>query len=235
MSPEEWKAHVQQWQQRGGQESAKTPDPKAAASEDNSDGGYLGSAMAFGKGMLREGASQIGVAKDFAEGKDPEHETAEWLGRETTDFAPAIALDAVAPELAFIPAATRIGKLGNFANQAINAGMRGAVGGAIANPDDRKTGAQSGGEIGAGSSMLGQVMASRPVHRMLLPAAILAEIAQHGGAIPHGALGGLYPWAMAHGLSALGGLARAAGFSAPATTGAVGSQAQRYIGGDQGE
>jgi hypothetical protein len=227
MSPEEWKAHVKEWSGRNEEE----PGAKAGASADDSgnDGGWLGSAGAFGKGMLREGAKQIGVAKDFAEGSDPDHSTAEWLGRETTDIAPSLALDAVAPEVGFLPTAGRIGR---FANEALNAGWKGAVGGAVANPDDRKAGAQSGSEIGAGSSVLGQVVGSRPVHRALLPAAILAEIAQHGGMIPHGSLGGLYPWAMAHGLSALGGLARAAGFSAPATTGAVGSQAQRYIEGD---
>jgi hypothetical protein len=222
MTPEEWKAHVQQWSGR-----QEEPDPKAATSGDSSeDGGYLGSATAFGKGMLREGAKQIGVAKDFAEGSDPDHSTAEWLGRETTDLAPSLALDAVAPEIGFLPTAGRIGR---FANEALNAGWKGAVGGAAANPDDRKAGAQSGAEIGAGGSAFGQIVGSRPVHRAMLPAAILAEVAQHGGMIPHGALGGLYPWALAHGMSALAGLARAAGFHHPATTGAVGSQIQRSM------
>jgi hypothetical protein len=225
MSPEEWKAHVKEWAGR----SEEEPGAKAGASADDSGGddGYLGSAMAFGKGMLREGASQIGVAKDFAEGSDPEHSTAEWLGRETTDIAPSLALDAVAPEVGFLPTAGRIGR---FANEALNAGWKGALGGAVANPDDRKAGAQSGAEIGAGGSAFGQIVGSRPVHRAMLPAAITAEVAQHAGMIPHGALGGLYPWALAHGLSALAGLARAAGFHHPATTGAVGSQVQRYMG-----
>jgi hypothetical protein len=230
MTPDEWKAHVKEWSGRNEEAPGAKGDAPADAS--GGDGGYLGSAMAFGKGMLREGASQIGVAKDFAEGKDPEHETAEWLGREATDFAPGVALDIAAPEIG-IPALAA-SRLGRFANEALGAGVKGAIGGGFANPDDRKAGAQGGAEIGAGSSIAGQIMGSRPVHRMLLPAAIVAEIAQHGGVIPHGALGGLYPWAMAHGLSALGGLARAAGFKAPATTGAVGSQVQQYIGGDDG-
>jgi hypothetical protein len=228
MSPEEWKAHVKEWAGRNEEAPGKGDAP---ADDSGGDGGYLGSAMAFGKGILREGAGQIGVAKDFAEGSDPEHSTAEWLGRETTDLAPSLALDAVAPEIGFLPTAGRIGR---FANEALNAGWKGAVGGAVANPDDRKAGAQSGAEIGAGGSAFGQIMGSRPVHRAMLPAAILAEVAQHGGVIPHGALGGLYPWALAHGLSALAGLARAAGFHHPATTGAVGSQVQRYVGGDDG-
>lgn len=229
MTDEEWQKHIQQWQQDGGLESSKAPDPKAAAQDAGSDDSWLGSAGAFGKGMLREGAKQIGVAKDFAEGEDPNHSTAEWLGRETTNFAPALALDAVAPEVGFLPTA---GRLGRFANEALNAGWKGAAGGVAATPGDRRAGAQAGAETSTGSSMLGQVMGSRPVHRALLPAAILAEIAQHGGMIPHGSLGGLYPWAMAHGLSALGGLARSAGFKAPAATGAVGAQVQRGMNSD---
>jgi hypothetical protein len=228
MTPDEWKAHVKEWSGR----NEETPGAKGDAPADDSggDGGWLGSAGAFGKGMLREGASQIGVAKDFAESSDPDHPTAEWLGREATDLAPAVALDIAQPEIG-IPALAA-SRLGRFANEALGAGVKGALGGAAANPGDRKAGGQSGAEIGAGSSMLGQVMSSRPVHRALLPAAILAEIAQHGGMIPHGALGGLYPWAMAHGLSALGGLARSAGFKAPTTTGAIGSQVQRSMSGD---
>ena len=228
MTPDEWKAHVKEWSGR----NEETPGAKGDAPTDDSggDGGWISSAGAFGKGMLREGAKQIGVAKDFAEGSDPDHPTAEWLGRETTDLAPAVALDIAQPEIG-IPALAA-SRLGRFANEALGAGVKGALGGAAANPDDRKAGGQSGAEIGAGSSVLGQIMSSRPVHKALLPAAILAEIAQHGGMIPHGALGGLYPWAMAHGLSALGGLARSAGFKAPTTTGAIGSQVQRSMSSD---
>lgn len=234
MSPDEWKKHVQQWQQRGGVESSKPPDPNAPPTQDSGgDGGWLGSAGAFAKGAGRELATQGGFAKDFAQGSDPAHPTAEWLGREAVDFAPGAALDVVSPELGLINPAIRGAK---YVRPLVDSAIKGYIGGASANPDDRQAGGKSGAEIGAGSAALGQVMSSRPVHRMLLPAAIMAEVAQHAGVIPHGALGGLYPWAMAHGLSALGGLARAAGFAAPATTGAVGSQIQRSLSdGDQAQ
>lgn len=53
MSPEDWDKHVQQWQQRGGKESNKAPDPKAPddpkaadppADDDQSWGGWAKSA-----------------------------------------------------------------------------------------------------------------------------------------------------------------------------------------------
>lgn len=227
MTPEEWKKGIQEWQQSGGREGSKAA-PEAA---DDSGGGMLGSVGSFATGMAREGVSQLpgflGGNSQFAKGGDQTPLSAEWMGRQATDLAPGVALDMFAPEVG-IPALA-LSRGGRIVNELINAGTKGALGGAAATPSDRKSGSQTGAEVGAGSSAIGQVMSSRPVHRMLLPAAIVAEIAQHGGMIPHGALGGLYPWAMAHGLSALGGLARAAGFKAPATTGAIGSQVQQAI------
>lgn len=225
MSPEDWKAHLQQWHQRGGQESAKAPDPNAPQADD-SGGSWLGSAGAFGKGIARELATQAGgPLKDFGAGSDPNHPTAEWLGREATDLAPAAAIDAFAPEVALPLAATRLGKLGNLANEAINAGTRGAIGGAAANPGDRATGATTGAIAGAGSGIAGQAI--RKVSPALWPAAIATEMMRHNIDLPF-----IYPWAMMHGVSALGALARSAGVKAPALTGAGASQMQRSLSGD---
>ena len=223
MTREEWEQGIQKWQQSGGREGSKAPEAATSPT------GWLGSAGGFLKGAGRELATQGGFAKDFAQGEDPNHTTAEWAGRKAVDFAPALAVDAFAPEFAPFAAATRLGRLGNAANEAIYSGVKGAVGGAAASPEDRQGGATTGGEIGAGGSVLGNIVSSSPVKRMLLPAAIAAEIAQHGGVLPHGMLGGLYPWTIAHGLSALAGLARAAGIHAPAKAGAVGSQVQRSL------
>lgn len=228
MTREEWEKGIEQWQKSGGREGSKLPDPKADP-QDDSGGGWMGSIGAGLKGAGRELATQGGFAKDFAQGSDPEHPTAEWLGREAVDMAPAAALDAFAPEIGIFPTAWRGAR---FANEILNAAGKGALGGAAASPGDRRGGATSGAETSGAASAAGQLMARPAVHRALLPAAILAEVAQHGGMIPHGLLGGLYPWAMAHGLSALGGLARSAGFKAPALTGAAGSQVERSMEGD---
>jgi hypothetical protein len=225
MSPEEWKAHIQQWQQSGGR-SSKTPAAKADPPADADGGGYLGSALAFGKGMLREGASQIGVAKDFAEGSDPEHETAEWLGRSATDIAPSVALDLAAPEIGIVPTAMRGAK---YIRPLVNSAIKGWVGGGMANPRDRNQGAQTGAEVGVGGSMIGSALHSPVARSTLLPLVILAEMAQRGGMIPNEILPLAYPWAMAHAISALGGLAQFAGKAIPATTGAIGSQIEQGI------
>jgi hypothetical protein len=189
----------------------------------------MGSIGAGLKGAGREIATQGGFAKDFAQGSDPEHPTAEWLGREAVDMAPAAALDYFAPEIPLIAGA---GRLGRFANEALNAGWKGALGGAAATPGDRRAGATSGAETAGLGSAVGQFMSRPAVKSTFFPAAVAAEMAQHSGLIPHGLLGGLYPFAMAHGLSSLGGLARMWGLKAPALTGAVGSQVQRSVEGD---
>lgn len=224
MTPEEWKAHVQQWQQRGGVESNKAPDPSAPASTDNNDAdSWLGTAESFGKGMLREGASQIGVAKDFAQGGDP-NSTAEWLGRQATDIAPSVALDIAAPEIGVIPTAMRGAK---YIRPLIDSAIKGGIGGAMANPQDRRQGGNIGAETGVGSAVVGGVLHNPAVRSTLLPLVLLAEMAERSGVIPHEVLPLAYPWAMAHGISALGGLARSAGIRAPATTGAIGSRVQQ--------
>lgn len=225
MTREEWEKGIQQWQQSGGQEGAKAADPKAAAQADDSGGGWLDTAGSFIKGAGREIATQGGFAQDFAKGGDP-NSWPEWAGRQAVDFAPSVALDAFAPEIGVLPTAWRGAK---FVNEAVRGGVLGALGGAGASPDNRQGGAQTGAEVGAGGSMIGQVIGSRPVHRLLLPAAIAAEVAQHGGVLPHGVTGGLYPWALAHGLSALAGLARAAGVHAPAKAGAIGARVQQTM------
>lgn len=229
MTREEWEKGIQQWQQSGGLEGKKA-DPASDPPADDSGGGWLGTAGSFIKGAGRQLATQGGFAKDFAEGSDPNHPTAAWLGREAVDFAPSIAIDAFAPELALAPAVTRLGKLGGMAAEALYSGAKGALGGAAANPDDRKGGAQTGATVAGGGSVIGSVVNSSPVRRTLLPLAIAAEIAQHGGMIPHGTLGGIYPWTVAHGLSALAGLAKAAGLHAPAKAGAIGSKVEQGMG-----
>lgn len=216
MTDEEWKAHVQQWQGRG-EEGGKTSKPDDADPSTNSDGGWLDSAGAFGKGMLREGAKQIGVAKDFAEGNDPEHSTAEGFGRAATDIAPSVALDVAAPELG----------LGSFLGKA----ALGGIGGAIANPNDRWRGAKTGALTSSLGSVGGRIMSSPAGNKAIYGAAGAGELARMAGMIPH--MPWISPWILAHGMSALAGLAKAAGYRAPAATGAVGSKVQQELSGDQ--
>lgn len=229
MTREEWEKGIQEWQQEGGLAVQKGSPANAPKSDPPSsdDGGWLGSAGAFGKGMLREGASQLGVAKDFAEGKDPQHSTAEGLGRAATDIAPSVALDAFVPEAALVPAALRGIK---YAGPMIGSAVKGAIGGALANPGDRGQGGKTGAEVGAGSSMIGSALTSSLGNKAIWGGAGLAELARLVGAahMPF-----ISPWFIAHGLSGLGGLAKAAGTKAPATAGAIGSRVQQGLG--QGE
>jgi hypothetical protein len=228
MSPEEWKAHVKEWAGRNEEAPGKGD---ATADDSGDDGGYLGSAMAFGKGMLREGASQIGVAKDFAEGSDPEHSTAEWLGRQTTDIAPMAALDVAAPEIGLVPTAMRGAK---YIRPLVNSAIKGGIGGAFASdPKDRAGGAQTGAETGVLGTAIGGALHSPVARSTLLPLVVLAEMAQRSGVIPHELFPLAYPWAMAHAVSALGGLAQHAGKAIPATTGAAASRVQQGLDQDQ--
>jgi hypothetical protein len=230
MSPEEWKAHIHQWQQKGGLDASKTPDATDPPPDEG--GGWLGTAKSFGTGMLREGAAQLpfGVAKDFAEGGDKDPLSAEQLGRDTADIAPSVALDLAVPEIGIVPTAMRGAK---YIRPLINSAIKGGIGGGIASPSDRNAGAQTGAEVGVGGTVLGGALHSPVARSTLLPLVILAEMAQRGGMIPHEILPLAYPWAMAHAVSALGGLAQHAGKAIPATTGAAASRVQQGM--DQGD
>jgi hypothetical protein len=230
MTRDEWEQGIQKWQQSGGLEGSKAPDPADPPADEG--GGWLGTAKSFGTGMLREGAAQLpfGIAKDFAKGGDQDPLSAEQLGRDTADLAPSIALDLAAPEIGIVPTAMRGAK---YIRPLINSVVKGGIGGGIANPGDRNQGAQTGAEVGTGSAMIGGALHSPIAKSTLLPLVILAEMAQRGGMIPHEILPLAYPWAMAHAISALGGLAQHAGKAIPATTGAIGSRVQQGL--DQGE
>jgi hypothetical protein len=226
MTREEWEQGIQKWQQTGGLEGSKAPD--AADPPPDEGGGWLETAKSFGTGMLREGAAQLpfGVAKDFAEGGDKDPLSAEQFGRDTADIAPMIALDAAVPEAALVPAAVRGIK---YVGPLVGPAIKGAIGGGFTNPNDRKQGAQTGAEVGALGTAIGGAMHSPVARSTLLPLVILAEMAQRGGMIPHEILPLAYPWAMAHAVSALGGLAQHAGKAIPATTGAIGSRVQQRL------
>lgn len=211
------KQSFQQWHSAGAPPTGQPSD----------DGGWMGSIGAGFKGAAREAAGTIGVAPEFAKGHEPGHSTAEWVGREATDLAPSIALDFAAPEIGFIPTAGRLAKLGNAA---LNAGWKGALGGASTNASDRGEGAKTGGELGAIGG------ATRAGWKMLPGWAKYAAVSAPGSlagiaSLAH-EMGGpgryISPWALHHTLSALAAMAAGA-MKAPATTGAVGSQIEQSL------
>lgn len=221
MTREEWDKGIEDWQRSGGYETKKKAAPAAPKTDPpaSDGGGLLGSITAGVKGAGREFAKQGGFAKDFAEGHDPQHPTAEWIGREATDLIPAALTDIVAPELAPFATASRTGR---FGNALINTGVKSAVGGAGADPDNRTQGAEAGVATGLGTHAIGSALHSRVGRAGTYGAMGVAELARMSGALPH--MAWISPWATAHGLSWLAELARLAGYGAPASTGAVGSQ-----------
>jgi hypothetical protein len=193
-------------------------------------GGFMGAMSSIGagfKGAAKEAVGVTGLAPEWSKSKDPGHSTAEWIGREGADLAPSVALDFAAPEIGFIPTAGRLAKL---ANAGLNAGWKGALGGASVNSGDRGEGAKTGGEVGA----VGGV--TRAGWKMLPGWAKYAAVSAPGSLAGMASLahemgaGGRYisPWALHHTLSALAGLAAAA-MKAPATTGAVSSQIEQSV------
>lgn len=216
------KQSFQQWHNAGAPPSGQPSD----------DGGWMGSIGAGFKGAAKEAVGVTGLAPEWSKSKDPGHSTAEWVGREATDLAPSVALDIAVPEIGFIPTAGRLAKLGNAA---LNAGWKGALGGASVNPD-RGEGAKTGAEIGAGGGV------ARAGWKMLPGWAKYAAVTTPGSlagiaSLAH-EMGGpgryISPWALHHTLSALGAIAAAA-MKAPATTGAVGSQVEQSLGGGGGK
>ena len=190
-------------------------------------GGWMGSIGAGFKGAAKEFAGDVGVAPEWSKSNDPGHSTAEWVGREGADLAPSIALDVAAPEIGFIPTAGRLAKL---ANAGLNAGWKGALGGASVNSANRGEGAQTGAEVAAGGGV------ARAGWKMLPSWAKYAAVTAPGSLAGIASLshemgaGGRYisPWALHHTLSALGALAAAA-MKAPATSGAVSSQVEKSL------
>jgi len=192
-----------------------------------SSGGWMGSIGAGAMGAAKEFAGDVGIAPEWSKSKDPEHSTAEWIGREGADLAPSVALDFAAPEIGFIPTAGRLAKL---ANAGLNAGWKGALGGASTNANDRGEGAKTGAEVAAGGGV------ARAGWKMLPSWAKYAAVTAPGSlagiaSLSH-ELGGagryISPWALHHTLSALAALAAAA-VKAPATAGAVSSQVEQSL------
>jgi len=194
----------------------------------------MGSIGAGFKGAAKEAVGATGLAPEWTKSNDPEHSTAEWIGREGADLAPSVALDIAAPEIGFIPTAGRLAKL---ANAGLNAGWKGALGGASVNANRREEGvegAKTGAEVGAGGGVMRAGWKMLPgwakYAAVTAPGSLagIASLAHEMGA------GGRYisPWALHHTLSALGAMAAAA-MKAPATTGAVGSQLEQWLGGNR--
>jgi hypothetical protein len=191
------------------------------------DSGWMGSIGAGFKGAAKEAVGVTGLAPEWSKSKDPGHSTAEWIGREGADLAPSVALDVFAPEIGFIPTAGRLAKL---ANAGLNAGWKGALGGASVNSSDRAEGAETGAEVAAGGGV------ARAGWKMLPGWAKYAAVTAPGSLAGIASLshemggGGRYisPWALHHTLSALAALA-AAMVKAPATTGAVSSQVEQQL------
>jgi hypothetical protein len=178
-------------------------------------------------GAAKEAVGVTGLAPEWSKSKEPGHPTAEWVGREAADLTPSVALDAFAPEIGFIPTAGRLAKL---ANAGLNAGWKGALGGASTNANDRGEGAKTGAEVAAGGGV------ARAGWKMLPGWAKYAAVTAPGSLAGIASLshemggGGRYisPWALHHTLSALAALA-AAMVKAPATTGAVSSQVEQQL------
>jgi hypothetical protein len=197
------------------------------------DSGWMGSIGAGFKGAAKEAVGVTGLAPEWSKSKDPGHSTAEWIGREGADLAPSVALDVFAPEIGFIPTAGRLAKL---ANAGLNAGWKGALGGASTNANDRGEGAKTGAEVAGGGGV------ARAGWKMLPSWAKYAAVTAPGSLAGIASLshemggGGRYisPWALHHTLSALAAMA-AAMVKAPATTGAVGSQLEQFMGGKRGD
>lgn len=190
-------------------------------------GGWMGSIGAGAMGAAKEFAGDVGIAPEWSQSKDPEHSTAEWIGREGADLAPSVALDIAAPEIGFIPTAGRLAKL---ANAGLNAGWKGALGGASTNANDRGEGAQTGAEVAAGGGVARagwKMLPSWAKYAAVTAPGSLAGIAslshEMGGAGRY-----ISPWALHHTLSALAALAAAA-MKAPATSGAVSSQVEQSL------
>jgi hypothetical protein len=190
--------------------------------------GAMSSIGAGLKGAAKEATGWTGLAPEWSKSDDPEHPTAEWAGREAASLAPMVGLDIAAPEIGFLPTASRLGRL---ANSALNAGWKGAAGGAASQPD-RTEGAKTGAEIGAGGGLARgafNMLPSWAKHAAVTGAVATPYLAHESGLsryMPHG---------LAHRLAAtLGGLAAAAS-KAPATAGAVGSQVENWMSGDKSQ
>jgi hypothetical protein len=225
MTDEEWNK-FQQWHSAGAPQSGQPTD----------DGGWMGSIGAGFKGAAKEAVGVTGLAPEWSKSKEPGHSTAEWVGREAADLAPSVALDFAAPEIGFIPTAGRLAKL---ANAGLNAGWKGALGGASVNANRREEGvegAKTGAEVGAGGGVM------RAGWKMLPGWAKYAAVTAPGSLAGMASLshemgtGGRYisPWALHHTLSALAAMA-AAMARAPATSGAIGSQVEQSFGGKRGD
>lgn len=192
-------------------------------------GSVLGSLGAGAVGAAKEAAGSLGLGGDWAKSEDKDHSTAEWVGRETADWAPLLAFDATAPEVALPAAASRYApRLASLAGKALTGAYKGAFGGLQS--QDSSRGAETGAATGAvgGAARAGFQMlpgwAKAGVMAGIPNLAGLASLAHEMGA------GGRYisPWAVHHALSALGGLAGAAA-GVPATAGAGVSAVQNAL------
>lgn len=214
----------QQWHSAGAPPSGQ---PGADGSGFMSAMGSIGAGF---KGAAKEAVGVTGLAPEWSKSKEPGHATAEWIGREATDLAPSVALDIAAPEIGFIPTAGRLAKL---ANAGLNAGWKGALGGASVNANRREEGvegAKTGAEVGAGGGVM------RAGWKMLPGWAKYAAVTAPGSlagiaSLSH-EMGGagryISPWALHHTLSALAAMA-ASMARAPATSGAIGSQIEQSV------
>ena len=214
MTDEEW----QKFQQ--GRQAQVTGAPSGG-------GGWLGSAWAGVKGAGKEVADDFGAQTS----KDPDHPTAEWVGRQAADWAPVVGFDMTAPEVALPAAAARFApRAARLAGKALTGAYKGAIGGAAMQPKDVTRGGATGAETGAATGVAragwGMLPGWAKAGAIGVPGSLagIASLAHEMGG------GGRYvsPWAVHHVMSALGGLAAAAA-AGPATTGAASSAIQNEL------
>ncbi|HEX3522506.1 MAG TPA: hypothetical protein VHT52_10515 [Stellaceae bacterium] len=224
MTDEEWKK-FQQWHSSGA-------SPQSTGAPDEG-GGMLGSVWAGVKGAGKELTGDVqslgGGPGEWAKSKDPQHPTAEWVGRTAADWAPVVGFDALAPEVGLGATAARFApRVARLAEKGLTGAYKGAVGGAAMQPSER--GAATGSEVGAASGVARAGWSMLPgwakAGAIGVPGSLagIASLAHEMGG------GGRYisPWAVHHVLSALGGLASAAA-AGPATAGAGGSAIENWL------
>lgn len=218
MTDEEWKK-FESWRNSGA-------SPKSAP---NPNGGSGGTGVLSSLGAGVQGAWREATGDKTA---DPQHSTAEWVGRQATDWGPLVALDAFAPEVPMAGAALRYApRAAELVQKGLTGAYKGMAGGAMMQPQDKTRGGTTGAEAGAIGG------AGRAGFNMLPPWAKFGTMAALPNAagllnIGHeltGSKGGyISPWSLHHALSALGALAAAAA-GMPATAGGAASKIQDAI------
>lgn len=163
---------------------------------------------------------------------DPNHPTAQWVGRQVTDWGPLVALDAFGPEVPMAGAALRYApRLATLAQKGLTGAYKGAIGGEWMQPKDRTRGETTGALAGAGSGVTRAAFNMLPMWAKigLVSAAPNAAGLMNIAHETTGSRGGyISPWSLHHAISALGGLAAAAA-GMPATTGGAASKIQEEL------